>query len=163
MDATFCQISRSEAQTEALAGQLAELLPSGIVILLDGDLGAGKSVLARGVIRGLGITDDYITSPTFTLLNVYTEGRTPVYHFDLYRLSHPDELPLTGAEEYLHGGCGVVLVEWADKGGEWIPADHLRILSEYVASNPESRSIKMTAHGSLACRVLNAFQLCHKY
>lgn len=160
-EAAFHHMSHSEAETEALASRLAQILPpSGIVILLDGDLGAGKSVVARGVIRGLGVMDDYITSPTFTLLNTYTEGRVPVYHFDLYRLSHPDELALTGVEEYLYpqGEEGVVLVEWADKGGAWIPANHLRIFLEYVQFHPEWRSVRITAQGSFAGQVLHAFQ-----
>lgn len=151
-------MSHSEAETTALATRLAALLPVGSVILLDGDLGAGKSVLARGVIRGLGITDEYITSPTFTLLNTYDEGRTPIYHFDLYRLSQPDELTMTGTDEYLNGGEGVVLVEWSEKGGSWIPTDHLRILMEYVQSHDEWRSITINAHGSLAQQVLHALQ-----
>ena len=149
-------ISHSEAETESLANTLANQLPPGLVILLEGDLGTGKSVVARGIIRGLGITDDYITSPTFTLVNSYPEGRLPVHHFDLYRITHPDELGFIGMEDYLDDGS-VVLVEWPDKGGEWIPADHLHIRLEYVQSHPDWRHIEMTAHGSIAHQVLQRF------
>ena len=158
MENVFQQTSHNEEETMRLARQLAEVLTPGTVILLEGDLGAGKSVVARGVIRGLGVTDAYITSPTFTLLNIYTEGRLPVYHFDLYRLSHPDEFTATGAEEYLDGE-GVALIEWAEKGGEWIPVDHLCIGMTYDPHHPEWRLIKITAAGTSAHQVLQAFRL----
>ena len=153
----FRHTSRSEAETEALARSLADLLPPGIMILLEGDLGTGKSVLARGIIRGLGVDDDYITSPTFTLVNSYPEGRLPIHHFDLYRLSHPDELDLIGMEEYLDGE-GVVLVEWPDKGGAWIADHHLHIRLEYVQSHPDWRLVAMTAQGFVAHQVLHRFR-----
>lgn len=154
----FQKISHSEAETEALAGCLAGVLPPGMVLLLDGDLGVGKSVVARGIIRGFGVAEAYITSPTFTLLNTYEEGRVPVHHFDLYRLPHPDALVSTGAEECLDGD-GVVLVEWAERGGDWFPADHMRIRLEYIQFYPEWRLIRVSARGALACQVLHAFQL----
>lgn len=156
-ETVFRHLSHAEAETEEMARHLADALPPGMIILLEGDLGAGKTVVARGIIRGIGVTEDYITSPTFTLLNIYTEGRLPVYHFDLYRLSHPDEWALTGAEEYLDGE-GIVLVEWADKGGDWIPADHLRIRLTDVPRHETHRLMEITAQGTLARQVLHACQ-----
>ena len=153
----FRHTTHNEAESERMAGILAKYVTSGLVILLNGDLGAGKTVMARGIIRGLGVEEDYITSPTFTLLNIYMESRIPVYHFDLYRLDHPDALAAIGAEEYLEGE-GVVLAEWAEKGGDWVPYDHLSILLEYHSTIPEQRHITLTAQGPFAQKVLHAFQ-----
>ncbi|MCR3923330.1 MAG: tRNA (adenosine(37)-N6)-threonylcarbamoyltransferase complex ATPase subunit type 1 TsaE [Firmicutes bacterium] len=101
-----------EGETEALGQTVGRLLFPGAIILLDGDLGAGKTVFARGVGRGLDVLAP-ITSPTFTLLNAH-QGRVPFYHFDLYRLEHEEELFELGIEECLDGD-GVSLVEWASK------------------------------------------------
>ena len=99
----------SAEDTAAFGAALAAGLGPGDCVLLRGDLGAGKSVLARGVARGLGVTSA-MPSPTFTLMQPY-QGRCPVYHFDLYRLSDPDEFYAAGLDEYL-GGDGVALIEW---------------------------------------------------
>ncbi|MBF0161990.1 MAG: tRNA (adenosine(37)-N6)-threonylcarbamoyltransferase complex ATPase subunit type 1 TsaE [Magnetococcales bacterium] len=154
---SFRHTSRSEAESEGLARRLSSALTSPLTILLEGDLGSGKSVWARGILRGLGVTDDYITSPTFTLVNSYPEGRLAVHHFDLYRLACADELAWIGMEEYLDGES-VLLVEWPDKGGDWIPAQHLHIRLEHVQSQPEWRQIVMTAQGAVAQHVLHRFQ-----
>lgn len=146
--------THTEDETEAWAYRLASCLPAATVILLDGALGTGKSVVARGIIRGMGVTEPYITSPTFTLMNGYEAGRLPVYHFDLYRLGHPEELFSTGLEEYLHSEQGVALVEWAAKGGTAIPEDHLRIVLTDEPHHPERRGLCLTAQGPLSSRLL---------
>ena len=102
----------SEQETENLGFALGEMLFPGAVVLLQGDLGAGKSVLARGVGRGLGVITP-IGSPTFTLMNAHL-GRLPFYHFDLYRLESTEELFQLGIDDYLYGD-GVSLLEWAEK------------------------------------------------
>jgi len=102
--------TRSEGETESVGRAVGERLFAGSLLLLEGEMGTGKTVFARGVARGLAIRG-IIPSPTFTLLRVY-EGRLPFYHFDLYRLADEDELLELGVEEYLHGD-GVTLVEWA--------------------------------------------------
>jgi len=107
MSASF--IIRSEAEMRRLGMLLAPLMRPGEVIFLEGDLGAGKSVLARGIAAGLGV-EGPMPSPTFTLMQPY-EGNMPVYHFDLYRLDGPDEMYEAGLDEYLFGN-GVSLVEW---------------------------------------------------
>ncbi|MEO5338990.1 MAG: tRNA (adenosine(37)-N6)-threonylcarbamoyltransferase complex ATPase subunit type 1 TsaE [Magnetococcus sp. MYC-9] len=150
--------TRSEAESEAWARALAGLLPAGLVVLLEGDLGTGKSVLARGILRGLGVTDAYITSPTFTLVNSYPEARPPAHHFDLYRLTHADELGFIGMEEYLDGEA-VLLVEWPERGGAWIPAQHLRLCLTYVHGHPDWRQIELTAQGAAAHQLLQRFPL----
>ena len=101
--------TRSEADTMKFAAALANMLDAGDTVLLEGDLGTGKSVMARGVARALGIAGA-MPSPTFTLLIPY-EGTKKLYHFDLYRLADPDEFYAAGLDEFV-GGDGIALVEW---------------------------------------------------
>ena len=118
-------ISRSAKETRAVGQQLASLLKAGDVVLLDGDLGAGKSELARGVARGLGI-EGAVPSPSFTILNAYDEGRIPLYHFDWYRIADPQELYDIGLDEFV-GGDGVALIEWSERAEECLPEDYLQV------------------------------------
>lgn len=107
-------VSCGEAQTLEIGEKLGRLLKQPTLVLLQGDLGAGKTVFARGVARGLGVAADTpITSPTFTLMNHY-QARLDLYHFDLYRLSDPDELIELGFDDYAYGS-GVALIEWPEK------------------------------------------------
>ena len=108
-------ITHSEAETTALAMRLSPMLRPGDAVLLSGDLGAGKSVLARGVARGMGI-DGAMPSPTFTLMIPYEAGGKRLYHFDLYRIADPDEFWAAGLDEYV-GGDGVAVIEWPDMAG----------------------------------------------
>ncbi len=118
-------ITNSAAETRELGKKLAEQLKAGDVLLLEGELGAGKSELARGVAAGLGVAET-VTSPSFTILNVYESGRIPLWHFDWYRLESSEELYELGMDEYL-GGEGIALVEWPGRCPDAIPADCLRI------------------------------------
>ena len=102
--------THSETDTLAFASRLAPMLAPGDTVLLTGDLGAGKSVLARGIARGMGVTGP-MPSPTFTLMVPYEAGGRKLYHYDLYRLSDPDEYYAAGLDEFV-GGDGVALVEW---------------------------------------------------
>lgn len=104
-------LTQSETDTLSLAQQLSSMLHAGDSVLLHGDLGAGKSVFARGIARGLDILGP-TPSPTFTLLIPY-EGRKKLYHFDLYRLNDPDEFYAAGLDEFV-GGDGVALIEWPE-------------------------------------------------
>ncbi len=107
-------VCNSEKQTLQLGEKLGRLLTQPALVLLQGDLGAGKTVFARGIARGLGVAESIpITSPTFTLMNHYP-ARLDLYHFDLYRLSEPDELIELGFDDYAFGD-GVALVEWPEK------------------------------------------------
>ena len=102
----------SPEQTEALGEKLAQKLQPGTVIAYLGDLGAGKTAFTRGLARGLG-SAERVTSPTYTIVNEYTGGRMPLFHFDMYRLGSSDELFDIGWEDYLERG-GVCAVEWSE-------------------------------------------------
>ena len=118
-------LTRSEADTQEFAARLAPMLSAGDAVLLNGDLGAGKSVLARGIARGMGVRGA-MPSPTFTLMIPYTgEGGRKFYHFDLYRLSDADEYYAAGLDEFV-GGDGVAVVEWPEMA-DLDPAPALRI------------------------------------
>ena len=104
--------TQSAEQTEAAAAALAPALEAGDLLLLHGGLGAGKTAFVRGLVRGLGGDENEVSSPTFALMNRY-EGRIPVFHFDLYRLSGPDEFEAAGLDEWF-GCAGVCLVEWPE-------------------------------------------------
>ena len=106
-------VTRSQPQTVAVGRALGECLAEGDVLVLTGDLGAGKTQLTKGMAAGLGITED-VTSPTFTIEMVYEGGRLPLYHFDLYRLDDPDQLEDTGLFDVL-GADGVCSIEWGEQ------------------------------------------------
>ncbi len=121
----------SEAEMLALGERLAEGLEAGDVIGLVGDLGAGKTHLIAGILRGLGETEA-VTSPTFALVHEHHGGRLPVAHFDLYRMKDAQEALGIGWDEYLQSGS-VLLVEWADRfDGTLMPADTLWLVLKHV-------------------------------
>ena len=105
--------SRSESQTRAIAAALAPDLAPGSIVLLSGDLGAGKTAFVRGLAKGLGINPDEVTSPTFTLVHEYRGGRLPLIHVDLYRLDRA-ELDEIGLDQDL-AATGVIAVEWSER------------------------------------------------
>ncbi len=111
----------SEENTLALGRWLGQIARAGSIYALEGDLGAGKTVLAKGLAEGLGITEP-VNSPTFTIMQVYTQGRLPFYHFDVYRIEDIGEMDEIGYEEYFYGQ-GVCLVEWADLIRELLPPE----------------------------------------
>ena len=113
------RITESERETLEFGRQLGEAAGPGSIYALSGDLGVGKTVFARGFAQGLSI-DAPITSPTFTIMQVYEGGRLPLYHFDVYRIGDAEEMYETGFEEYFFGK-GVCLVEWADLFPELMP------------------------------------------
>ncbi len=124
-------ISNSPEDTLDIGRIIGEHLTGGQVVALTGELGAGKTCLAQGIARGMGIAEGYyVTSPTFTLINEYP-GRIPLYHMDLYRLSGAGDLEDMGYKEYFYGG-GVVVIEWAEKIADILPAGALMITLEHV-------------------------------
>ncbi len=100
----------------------------GTIICLNGDLGTGKTVFTKGVAAGLGISEP-VVSPTFTVVQIYEEGRLPLYHFDVYRIDDPAEMEEIGYRDYFYGG-GVAIIEWSDLIGELIPRDAVRVTIE---------------------------------
>ena len=114
--------------TYAIGKSLAEQAAPGNVYCLNGDLGTGKTVFTQGFAAGLGIAGP-VNSPTFTILQVYEDGRLPLYHFDVYRIEDSEEMYEVGCEEYFTAG-GVCLVEWAELIREMIPEDAVQITIE---------------------------------
>ena len=115
-------------ETLALGVKIGEQALPGTIICVDGDLGAGKTVLAQGIANGLGISEQ-VVSPTFTILQEYRDGRIPFYHFDVYRIEDPDEMYEVGFEDYFYGD-GVCMIEWAELIRELLPEDHVHITIE---------------------------------
>ena len=133
-------------RTEELGKILGKIVEPGDIITLQGPLGAGKTALTQAIGRGLGVDPRiYITSPTFSLLHEY-QGRIPLYHMDLYRLSGEEEVVSLGFREYF-SGSGVTVIEWPERLGSLMPAERLEI--ELVISGEMSRIAKLTGYGSL--------------
>lgn len=137
-----------EAATDVFGRRLAPLLAEAcrqapVVVHLEGPLGAGKTTLVRGLLRGLG-HDGRVRSPTFTLLEPYELPGCDVIHLDLYRLADPGELEYLGIEDMLRPG-GLVLVEWAERGGDRLPAADLRLALAYDGAG---RSVRCVAGSS---------------
>jgi tRNA threonylcarbamoyladenosine biosynthesis protein TsaE len=160
-------ISHSAAQTQRLGMRLGEIVQGGELILLNGQLGTGKTTFTQGLARGMGITEQ-INSPTFTLLKEYPGHSRPadrphvqshvgpaLYHFDLYRLDEPEEIFDLGFEDYFYGD-GVCVVEWADKADLLWPTDHLRIRMKMMSET--KRGLLFIATGVRYCELLRQFQ-----
>jgi tRNA threonylcarbamoyladenosine biosynthesis protein TsaE len=139
----------AEAATLALGARLAGMLAPGMVIHLCGDLGAGKTTLARGILRGLGYAGR-VKSPTFTLLEPYKFSRLYLYHFDFYRFLDPRELEETGFREYFNPES-VCLVEWPEKAPD-LPAADLKI---EMRAAQQGRAVTITAHTEVGRRCLD--------
>lgn len=137
-------ITCSASETREVAAELAGFLKSGDVLVLRGDLGAGKSEFARGIARGIGITGA-VPSPTFTIMNLYESGRLPLYHFDWYRVEDAEELYEIGAQEQLPGE-GITLVEWAERAEELLPETRLEIVIEPL--NEDERLLRFCPQGA---------------
>lgn len=118
-------ITRSEEETYNLGVQLARLMGPGTAISLEGDLGAGKTALVKGLATGLGVSDT-VTSPTFTIVNTYEGAGVRLHHFDVYRIDDPDELYNIGWDEYFNPD-DVCVVEWGDRVSPMLPRNVIRI------------------------------------
>ena len=134
--------TRSEEETIALGQTIARQLPSPAVVLLIGDLGAGKTTLAKGIVKGLGAAEpDDVSSPTFTLIHEYGREK-PVYHVDLYRLDHASEAATLGLDE-LFDREAVVLIEWGERFPELLPSDRIEI--RLTALGEDEREIRVAS------------------
>ncbi len=139
-------------ETKAVGVYLGSQARGGDVITCCGPLGAGKTTLVQGFAEGLGISSAaYVRSPTFTLVNEY-QGSVPLYHFDFYRLTSPDDVWDLGFEEYVESE-GVVIVEWADKFPSLFSASPLQVRIEIAPS--ERRTVRCTSHDTTYARYFN--------
>lgn len=120
---------KNEDETRDFGQGLASRIKPGQVVALIGDLGTGKTTLTKYIAEGLGINET-ITSPTFNIVKEYRSGQLPLFHFDVYRITDPDEMFEIGADEYFFGD-GVCIIEWADQIEEILPEDTLYIYIEY--------------------------------
>jgi tRNA threonylcarbamoyladenosine biosynthesis protein TsaE len=136
--------SRSAEETQRLGGLLAPLLVPGDVLVMSGDLGAGKTTFVQGLAKGLGIVER-VTSPTFVLMKEYQGGRFPLMHLDVYRLGKVQEVIDLGIDEYLDPSY-VVVVEWGDKVEPLLPQDNLTV--ELIHEGSDVRSITLTGKGT---------------
>jgi tRNA threonylcarbamoyladenosine biosynthesis protein TsaE len=137
--------------TQTLGEQLGECLQAGDVVCLYGELGSGKTVLAKGLATGLGVShESVVRSPSFVLIHRY-EGRVPVYHADLYRLDGPADIDDIGLRDLL-GAEGVAVIEWADKLEAALPVARLDVMLQHV--DAETRRIVLHPHGERAARCL---------
>ncbi len=131
----------SVEQTFDIGKQIGEKVSPGDIICLEGDLGTGKTHLTKGIASGLSI-DEHITSPTFNIVNEYTEGRLKLYHFDVYRVYDPDEIAAIGFDEYIFSN-GVSVIEWANYIDELIPPSALYIkISKDLTQGENFREIQ---------------------
>lgn len=138
------------AATKALATRLAPLLHRGDVLALRGALGAGKTTFSQFLLQALGVTEA-ITSPTFTLVQVYETPRFPVYHFDWYRLKTPNEVEELGFDEAL--GAGLCVIEWPEKAESYVPRDSLSL--RFALESDGSRRVRVEADVAWAARLLD--------
>ncbi len=120
--------SYSNEDTKKIAHEVSQKSCRGDVYCISGDLGTGKTIFTKGFAEGLGIQSQ-ITSPTFTIINEYNEGRIPLYHFDVYRVGGAEGMEDTGWEDYFYGN-GVTIVEWGELIEELLPAQYFKILIE---------------------------------
>ena len=120
--------TNSPEETFALGQELGEQAKAGQIYTLNGDLGVGKTVFTQGIARGLGITEA-VSSPTFTIVQVYEEGRLPFYHFDVYRIGDIEEMEEIGYDDYFFGN-GVCMIEWAELIEELIPENSIHVTIE---------------------------------
>jgi tRNA threonylcarbamoyladenosine biosynthesis protein TsaE len=139
----FTFTSNNERDTDRLGAALASALPPGTVVGLIGTLGAGKTRLVQAIAAALGVPRETVTSPTFVLVNEYTGGRLPIYHFDTYRLKDDDEFLNLGPDEYFDSG-GLTFIEWADRVAELLPADRLEIDIKITGESNRQISIRGT-------------------
>ena len=143
--------SPNEYYSSELGRRIGEMLAAGDILAIWGELGAGKTFLARAIARGLGVPSNIpVTSPTFTFINEY-QGRLHLYHLDLYRLFDPDELDTLPWREALYGK-GVAVIEWPERLGPYLPEERFDIRLRITGE--QSRTFEITARGGMLCERL---------
>jgi len=147
-------ITHSEEETKALAKRLADQLKPGMTLLLEGQLGAGKTTFTKGIAEALGISRA-VKSPTYTLIKEYTDGKFPLYHMDLYRLEDSEDEDL-GLDDYFYGE-GITVVEWGSFMKEDLPEEFIAV-SINTSDNLNDREIKFSAQGDQYREVLERLE-----
>lgn len=140
-------------ETINLGEKIGKNTPGGTVIALTGYLGSGKTAFTQGLAKGIGILHDYVTSPSYTLVNHYSGDDLDLYHIDLYRLSGSQETEDLGLDEILHK-TGVVAIEWAEKFGRHFWQEDLEIQFKIIGET--DREVSLTAHGLKGDKILTA-------
>ena len=148
-------ITKTPQELAYLGGRMAQLLQPGDFLALDGDLGAGKTLFTQGLAQGLEVAEE-ISSPTFTIIHEYESGRLPLYHMDVYRIKHPEEMYDLGYEEYFYGN-GITVVEWAQLIAELLPEEYLGI---EIAIAPEGRELRFSPYGAHYEHILEELTGC---
>lgn len=138
------------AATEAFTARLAAHLRAGDVVALSGEIGAGKTTFARGLIAALGGGEE-VPSPTFTLVQIYGVAPAPVWHFDLYRLTRAEEALELGLDEAV--GEAIALIEWPERLGALLPPDRLGVMLDFVVGEADARVARLTGAGAWAARL----------
>jgi len=136
--------TREQEETIELGRRLGKVLTKGTIIGFFGDLGSGKTTMIKGVAQGLGVTE-LVKSPSFVVVTEY-KGRLPVYHIDLYRIANSNELPEIGFEQNLYGE-GISLIEWAERAGNLLPADAIKV--KFEITNHDQRRITISNFNQL--------------
>ena len=156
---SFLLITHSVDETRQFGARLGELLTSGTLIALSGDLGAGKTTLTQGIARGLGV-DARVTSPTFTLVNEYETGNSQrLIHMDSYRLGDSQAVAVSeaetfGIEDVLDDEDAVIVIEWAERLASVLPADYLKIFLAHDSTDVDARRIQIEATGPRSRAIL---------
>ena len=156
MTRSFVTHLNDEIATVAMGNQVAAIIGQGAVIYLHGDLGAGKTTFTRGVVQGFGHSGK-VKSPTYTLVEPYELNSANVYHFDLYRLGDPEELEFMGIRDYFSSSA-ICVVEWPEKGGEFIPVPDLDINLSYAEDGREIVIKSASERGEEIVKKLNNTQ-----
>lgn len=149
-------VTNNEQETIEFAKKLTKYLKPGMTILLEGDLGAGKTTFTKGIGEGLGVKR-MIKSPTYTIVREYQDGKYPLYHVDLYRLTE-NEVPELGLDEYF-AGEGISVVEWPSISPEDLPAERLEIELMTDLNDPKKRRIQLNAVGKEYENLVNHLNL----
>lgn len=139
-------ISKSEKDTINFASQFASQLQLGNIIILSGDLGAGKTKFTQGILKYFNLENE-ISSPTFTIVNEYTDSTIPIYHFDVYRLADIEEFYAIGGEEYF--SKGICIIEWGELLENILPADYIKITINKDLENENYRKIIVETFGNI--------------
>lgn len=150
MNTPLLFVADSVEKTNSLGKKLASFMLPGDLIALSGELGAGKTTFVKALARGLGIPEDDVSSPSYTLVNEYN-GRIPMYHFDLYRLEGADDVDDLGFDEYMEGD-GLAVVEWADLAPQILPSEYIEI--KIMISGEESRDLELKGIGERYVKIV---------